>query len=208
MKILIVLAHPEHQSFNGAMFRTAVETLSAAGHEVRTSDLHAMPVRSGVGQAQFPRRQGSGLFQAADRGNARHRDLRLRRGHRGGNPEDRVVRPDDLAVSAVVVRSARHSQGLGRPRVRDGTDLWRRPDLRQRRVQGQTRDAVADDGRPGAGLCQGRLQRRHPRHPAADPARHAAVRRLRGAGAADRLRAGAIAAGGSEPGCWPPMPRA
>ena len=42
MKILIVLAHPEHQSFNGAMFRTAVETLSKEGHEVKTSDLHAM----------------------------------------------------------------------------------------------------------------------------------------------------------------------
>ena len=42
MKILIVFAHPEHQSFNGAMFRTAVETLTAAGHEVKTSDLYAM----------------------------------------------------------------------------------------------------------------------------------------------------------------------
>jgi putative NADPH-quinone reductase len=30
MKSLIVLAHPEHQSFNGAMFRTAVETLCVA----------------------------------------------------------------------------------------------------------------------------------------------------------------------------------
>jgi len=42
MKILIVFAHPEHQSFNGALFRTAVETLTAAGHEVKTSDLYAM----------------------------------------------------------------------------------------------------------------------------------------------------------------------
>lgn len=42
MKILIVLAHPEHQSFNGAMFRTAIETLSARSHEIKTSDLHAM----------------------------------------------------------------------------------------------------------------------------------------------------------------------
>ena len=42
MRVFIVLAHPEHQSFNGAMFRTAVDTMSADGHEVRTSDLHAM----------------------------------------------------------------------------------------------------------------------------------------------------------------------
>lgn len=42
MKVFVVLAHPEHQSFNGAMFRTTVETLASAGHEVETSDLHAM----------------------------------------------------------------------------------------------------------------------------------------------------------------------
>jgi NAD(P)H dehydrogenase (quinone) len=42
MKVLIVLAHPEHQSFNAALFRTAVDTLTAAGHEVRTSDLYAL----------------------------------------------------------------------------------------------------------------------------------------------------------------------
>jgi putative NADPH-quinone reductase len=42
MKVFIVLAHPEHQSFNGALFRTAIETLCADGHEVRTSDLYAM----------------------------------------------------------------------------------------------------------------------------------------------------------------------
>lgn len=53
MKIFIVVAHPERQSFNGAMFRTAVETLSAAGHEVRTSDLHAMPLDPVSGRHNF-----------------------------------------------------------------------------------------------------------------------------------------------------------
>ncbi|UFZ04262.1 NAD(P)H-dependent oxidoreductase [Bradyrhizobium ontarionense] len=42
MKVFIVLAHPEHQSFNGAMFRTAVDVLGAAGHEIKTSDLYAL----------------------------------------------------------------------------------------------------------------------------------------------------------------------
>jgi NAD(P)H dehydrogenase (quinone) len=42
MKVFIVLAHPEHQSFNGAMFRTAVDVLSSAGHEIKTSDLYAL----------------------------------------------------------------------------------------------------------------------------------------------------------------------
>ncbi len=41
MKIFIVYAHAEPQSFNGALFRTAQETLLAAGHGVVTSDLYA-----------------------------------------------------------------------------------------------------------------------------------------------------------------------
>ncbi|ASZ14174.1 NAD(P)H-dependent oxidoreductase [Chitinophaga pendula] len=40
MKVLIVLAHPEPQSFNAAMYRTAVQAVEAAGHEVKVSDLN------------------------------------------------------------------------------------------------------------------------------------------------------------------------
>ena len=42
MKVFILNAHPESQSFNGALFRTAQETLRAAGHVVAVSDLYAM----------------------------------------------------------------------------------------------------------------------------------------------------------------------
>ncbi|MBD2311176.1 NAD(P)H-dependent oxidoreductase [Desertifilum sp. FACHB-1129] len=42
MKVLIVFAHPEPKSFNGAMFQTAIATLKAAGHDVQYSDLYAM----------------------------------------------------------------------------------------------------------------------------------------------------------------------
>ncbi|MDP2822413.1 MAG: NAD(P)H-dependent oxidoreductase [Sulfuritalea sp.] len=42
MKVLIVYWHPEPRSFNAAMFRAACETLAAAGHEVKTSNLHEM----------------------------------------------------------------------------------------------------------------------------------------------------------------------
>jgi len=42
MNVFIVYAHPEPQSFNGALHRQAVETLEADGHAVRTSDLYAM----------------------------------------------------------------------------------------------------------------------------------------------------------------------
>ncbi|MBK7422471.1 MAG: NAD(P)H-dependent oxidoreductase [Propionivibrio sp.] len=42
MKVFVVYWHPEPQSFNAAMFRTACEMLAEAGHEVKTSDLHEM----------------------------------------------------------------------------------------------------------------------------------------------------------------------
>jgi NAD(P)H dehydrogenase (quinone) len=42
MRILIVHAHPEPKSFNGAMTRTATAALTEAGHEVTVSDLYAM----------------------------------------------------------------------------------------------------------------------------------------------------------------------
>ena len=42
MKILIIYAHPESQSMNNAMFNSAIDTLTRAGHEVKISDLYAM----------------------------------------------------------------------------------------------------------------------------------------------------------------------
>lgn len=42
MRVFILYWHPEPGSFNGAMFRTACETLVSSGHELKMSDLHAM----------------------------------------------------------------------------------------------------------------------------------------------------------------------
>jgi len=42
MNVLIVYAHPEPTSFNGAMRDLAVQTLTEAGHSVEVSDLYAM----------------------------------------------------------------------------------------------------------------------------------------------------------------------
>jgi NAD(P)H dehydrogenase (quinone) len=42
MRVFIVYAHHEPTSFNAAMLRVAERTLTAKGHEVRISDLHAM----------------------------------------------------------------------------------------------------------------------------------------------------------------------
>lgn len=42
MKVLLVVAHPEPKSFNGAMASTIADTLKTNGHEVQVSDLYAM----------------------------------------------------------------------------------------------------------------------------------------------------------------------
>jgi len=42
MNILIVYAHPEPQSLNGSMYRTAIAHLNNLGHQVKTSDLYTM----------------------------------------------------------------------------------------------------------------------------------------------------------------------
>jgi NAD(P)H dehydrogenase (quinone) len=42
MKVLWVFAHPEQRSLNGSLRDFGVRTLTAAGHEVRQSDLYAM----------------------------------------------------------------------------------------------------------------------------------------------------------------------
>ncbi len=53
MKVFLVYWHPEPRSFNAAMFDTARETLAAAGHEVRTSDLHQMGFDPVSGRKNF-----------------------------------------------------------------------------------------------------------------------------------------------------------
>ena len=56
MKVLIVWAHPEARSFNGELVAAAARALTAAGHEVRVSDLYRQgfdPVATG---ADFVRR--------------------------------------------------------------------------------------------------------------------------------------------------------
>jgi NAD(P)H dehydrogenase (quinone) len=41
MKIHVIYAHPAAESFNAAIHRTVIETLTRAGHEVRDLDLYA-----------------------------------------------------------------------------------------------------------------------------------------------------------------------
>jgi NAD(P)H dehydrogenase (quinone) len=53
MKILIVYAHPEPKSLNGALRDFAVERLRRAGHNVEVSDLYAMGWKATVDAADF-----------------------------------------------------------------------------------------------------------------------------------------------------------
>jgi NAD(P)H dehydrogenase (quinone) len=53
MKAFVVYWHPEPQSFNHAMFHMVCETLAGAGHEVETSDLHAIGFDPVSGRGNF-----------------------------------------------------------------------------------------------------------------------------------------------------------
>lgn len=53
MKVLLVFAHPEPRSLNGALRDVAVQVLEAEGHEVRVSDLYADGWKSEVARADF-----------------------------------------------------------------------------------------------------------------------------------------------------------
>jgi NAD(P)H dehydrogenase (quinone) len=54
MKVLLVFAHPEPRSLNGALRDVAIKQLEAQGHEVRVSDLYADGWKSEVDRADFP----------------------------------------------------------------------------------------------------------------------------------------------------------
>jgi len=54
MKVLLVFAHPEPRSLNGALRDIAVEELRAQGHEVKVTDLHARGWKAHVDREDFP----------------------------------------------------------------------------------------------------------------------------------------------------------
>ena len=66
MKVLLVLAHPEPESFNGALFATARATLEVHGHEVMLSDLYAMEWKAVADGKDFPRERAAGQRFALD----------------------------------------------------------------------------------------------------------------------------------------------
>ena len=63
MNVFIINAHAEPKSFNGAMFRTAHETMSAAGHSVQVSDLYAMKFDPVSDRRNFTTVKDAGYFK-------------------------------------------------------------------------------------------------------------------------------------------------
>lgn len=62
MNVLIVFAHPEAKSFNGALKDIAVETLTSAGHEVQVSDLYRMGWKSQLDADDIPGERVNAAF--------------------------------------------------------------------------------------------------------------------------------------------------
>ncbi|ANN66988.1 NAD(P)H dehydrogenase [Bordetella bronchialis] len=62
VKVLIVYAHPEPRSLNGALKEFAVEHLRSAGHEVEVSDLYAMQWKAALDSADNTARAAGTRF--------------------------------------------------------------------------------------------------------------------------------------------------
>jgi NAD(P)H dehydrogenase (quinone) len=62
MNVLIVVAHPEPHSLNGALARFSVSHLEQLGHQVRVSDLYAMNWEARVSPADTQHRQNAERF--------------------------------------------------------------------------------------------------------------------------------------------------
>ena len=65
MNILIIHAHPEPHSFNGAMTQTALQTLTTLGHKVQVSDLYAQSWSAVLQPGDFPQRDNAQYFDAS-----------------------------------------------------------------------------------------------------------------------------------------------
>jgi NAD(P)H dehydrogenase (quinone) len=77
MKVLIVHAHPEPQSFTAALRDQAVSTLEAQGHQVQVSDLHAMNWNPVASAADFGARENQDylVYALEQRLGAKHQTL-------------------------------------------------------------------------------------------------------------------------------------
>ncbi len=65
MRVLIVHAHPDNKSFNAALTQSAIEQLTADGHDVQLSDLYAMKFKAVLDEDDFEQRNNVEQFHVA-----------------------------------------------------------------------------------------------------------------------------------------------
>ena len=130
MKVLLVFAHPEPRSLNGALRDVAVQELEAQGHEVRVSDLYADGWKSEVDRADFPSLAPNARFKPSEASgeafaaNVLTQDVRAE--------QAKLLWADVLILQ--FPRWWHHAgdpQGLDRSGVRLRLRLWRRRAQRQ-----------------------------------------------------------------------------
>lgn len=66
MRVLIVYAHPEPQSFNSSLLSVAQDAFSAAGHEVVVSDLYAQRFNAVAGPDDVVSRKNDAFFSLGE----------------------------------------------------------------------------------------------------------------------------------------------
>ncbi len=66
MNVLLVYAHPEPRSLNGALKEFAVHRLQAAGHQVQVSDLYAMGWKAAIDAGDSLDRDPEARFDASE----------------------------------------------------------------------------------------------------------------------------------------------
>ncbi len=86
MNVLIVYAHPQPRSLNGALRDFAVQHLEAAGHTVQVSDLYAMQWKTTLDEHDAPQRDASLPFDTS---------LDSKRAYAEGTQSDDIAREQD-----------------------------------------------------------------------------------------------------------------
>ena len=119
MNILIVLAHPERQSFNGGLADVAAATLREQEHDVVLDDLYGEGFDPVERPGFYPRRDVQ--YFAPLNEQRRHYDQAALPEDPTGDPAAGVGGSADPAVSVMVALPACDPEGLVRP----GAGLWR-----------------------------------------------------------------------------------
>ncbi len=114
MKVLLIYAHPEPRSLNGALKNFAIRHLQQAGHEVQVSDLYAMRWKAGYDADDSGAPAGRRVLAADPRFQTDLCPGHPKCGYRSRAGKAAVGRYGDFPVPAMVVLDARHHEGLDR----------------------------------------------------------------------------------------------